>query len=255
LQQVNLLRRSGRYYEVSLNFEDGFLKRQDALWTTAHFYGGNGDGYLLYPGTPDRIGGSVGIPIESIRLKHIRDGFEDHQYLRLLERLQSRGEALHHLKAFMASPSSWVDDVEGFRTARVAIGRAIEAAIVRRRARAAAKTDDGPLRSHLSGIVVESVAFVGESMAARLDPDGLAFAAASADGAVVVVNLGNSTARSTDGGRSFAKCESPHSPARRCFALSDSIATAGPHGWTVLRATHGDGIPHGYTPGEGSHGR
>lgn len=48
-------------------------------------YGGNGDGYMLYPGTPDRIGGKTGVPIESVRLKHVRDGYEDFEYLRLLE--------------------------------------------------------------------------------------------------------------------------------------------------------------------------
>eukprot|EP01052_Picozoa_sp_SAG31_P016633 SAG31_NODE_1108_length_9862_cov_5.407662_4_plen_1095_part_00 len=126
------------YYEVSLNFEDGFLKRDDALWSTANFYGGNGDGYLLYPGTPDRIGGTQGIPVESIRLKHIRDGFDDHQYLQLLERVSSRADALRHLKAFMVSPSSWVDNVERFQATRTDIGRAIEAAM----RRAPSKTDD-----------------------------------------------------------------------------------------------------------------
>ena len=48
-------------------------------------YGGNGDGYMLYPGTPDRIGGKTCVPIESVRLKHVRDGYEDFEYLRLLE--------------------------------------------------------------------------------------------------------------------------------------------------------------------------
>ena len=48
-------------------------------------YGGNGDGYMLYPGTVDRIGGTTGVPIESIRLKHVRDGYEDFEYLQLLE--------------------------------------------------------------------------------------------------------------------------------------------------------------------------
>lgn len=43
----------------------------------------NGDGYLFYPGKPYGIYG----PVESIRLHAIRDGFEEYEYLYLLEDL------------------------------------------------------------------------------------------------------------------------------------------------------------------------
>lgn len=48
--------------------------------------GGNGDGTLFYIGTPARIGGPAGsdVPVESIRLKRIRDGREDYEYLHWL---------------------------------------------------------------------------------------------------------------------------------------------------------------------------
>ena len=55
-------------------------------------YGSNGDGHLMYPGVATSsgrsipastpvIGGVHDIPIESIRLKHIRDGMEDLEYM------------------------------------------------------------------------------------------------------------------------------------------------------------------------------
>jgi hypothetical protein len=47
-------------------------------------YGNNGDGTLFYPGTPDRIGGTTHIPLESIRLKRLRDGREDYEVLKWL---------------------------------------------------------------------------------------------------------------------------------------------------------------------------
>jgi Ca2+-binding RTX toxin-like protein len=47
-------------------------------------FGLHGDGTLFYPGTVGRIGGSKDIPIESIRLKRIRDGYEDNELLRIL---------------------------------------------------------------------------------------------------------------------------------------------------------------------------
>jgi hypothetical protein len=52
-------------------------------WQTSYRHGGNGDGTLFYPGRPEVIGGRTHIPIESIRLKRIRDGLEDYEYLRL----------------------------------------------------------------------------------------------------------------------------------------------------------------------------
>jgi hypothetical protein len=51
----------------------------DCLWSE----GGNGDGTLFYPGLPARIGGTTEIPLETIRLKRIRDGREDYELLRM----------------------------------------------------------------------------------------------------------------------------------------------------------------------------
>ena len=59
-------------------------------WTDQNFEHGNGDGTLFYPGIPrgsrwaPAIGGIHDIPIESIRLKRIRDGREDYEYLHWL---------------------------------------------------------------------------------------------------------------------------------------------------------------------------
>ena len=47
-------------------------------------FGGNGDGTLFYPGTPRRVGGESHVPVESLRLKHVRDGLEDLELLRLV---------------------------------------------------------------------------------------------------------------------------------------------------------------------------
>lgn len=62
-------------------------------WTDQYVEGGNGDGNLFYPGRPSgefAIAGTHEIPIESMRLKRIRDGREDYEYLHLLAQ---RGEA------------------------------------------------------------------------------------------------------------------------------------------------------------------
>jgi hypothetical protein len=60
-------------------------------WRDQYSSGANGDGTLFYIGRPGRIGGRHAIPIESLRLKLIRDGYEDYEYLRVLA-ARGRGE-------------------------------------------------------------------------------------------------------------------------------------------------------------------
>ncbi len=72
------------YYEVAQHLSRGLD------WDSGYAYcdfGGNGDGSLFYPGKPSdpRIGGTTDFPLESIRLKLIREGMEDYEYLRLYE--------------------------------------------------------------------------------------------------------------------------------------------------------------------------
>ncbi len=76
------------YYATvyAYNFRDPWT---EGVWD----FGGNGDGTLFYPGTPKHIGGETHIPVESLRLKHLRDGLEDYEYLHLLEKLGDEGFA------------------------------------------------------------------------------------------------------------------------------------------------------------------
>jgi hypothetical protein len=65
-------------------------RAHSTAWTDQYRSGGNGDGTLFYPGTPDVVGGTHPIPVESMRLKRIRDGREDYEYLHALAE-QGRG--------------------------------------------------------------------------------------------------------------------------------------------------------------------
>ena len=67
-------------------------------WTDQFAFGGNGDGTLFYPGTPAMVGGTDPIPIESMRLKLIRDGYEDFEYLTYLGHHGLRAQALAIVK-------------------------------------------------------------------------------------------------------------------------------------------------------------
>jgi hypothetical protein len=83
-------------YEYGASGELYFATDYDlqTAWTDQYDFGGNGDGTLFYPGTPARIGGKHDIPIDSIRLKRIRDGREDYEYLHILDRRGKRAQAM-----------------------------------------------------------------------------------------------------------------------------------------------------------------
>ena len=70
-----------------LYWETAYALAQGDAWTSQWYFTGNGDGTLFYPGTPAKIGGATDIPVASIRLKMIREGMEDYEYLKLLSDL------------------------------------------------------------------------------------------------------------------------------------------------------------------------
>lgn len=65
--------------ELYFNTDEAYRKLNP--WEDVRLFGGNGDGTLFYPGKPALIGGTQDIPVESIRLKLIREGLEDYEYL------------------------------------------------------------------------------------------------------------------------------------------------------------------------------
>jgi hypothetical protein len=76
------------YYETTQMFFN------NDPWTSQFGFGGNGDGTLFYPGTTAKIGGQTEIPVESIRLKGIRDGMEDYELLKMAKDLGHGDEAM-----------------------------------------------------------------------------------------------------------------------------------------------------------------
>src|SRR5688500_2148517 len=56
----------------------------DTAWKDQFRFNGNGDGTLFYPGTPAIIGGTVDVPVASLRLKYIRQGVQDYEWLKMV---------------------------------------------------------------------------------------------------------------------------------------------------------------------------
>ena len=52
-------------------------------------FSGSGDGTLFYPGLPSVVGGTDDIPIDSIRMKLIREGMEDYEYLVMASKIDA----------------------------------------------------------------------------------------------------------------------------------------------------------------------
>jgi hypothetical protein len=89
-------------------------------WSELYEAGGNGDGTLFYPGIPDGrgvpgdanyappIGGTNPIPVESIRLKRIRDAREDYEYLKILEDHGDRAFGMSRFGQLFVDPGTGV---------------------------------------------------------------------------------------------------------------------------------------------------
>jgi len=95
-------------------------------WDSVFQFGGNGDGTLFYPGRPDRIGGRTDIPIESIRLKLIREGMEDYEYLSLLAKLDGRRFADEYADRIVKKPYLWESRPETFLKVRQELGEEVD---------------------------------------------------------------------------------------------------------------------------------
>lgn len=99
-------------------------------WDDQCDFSGHGDGTLFYPGRPDRIGGTRDIPIESIRLKLIREGMEDYEYLRIVSMLGDRSLAEMEAAALFPTPyAASMASPDGLYAARARIADRIEALV------------------------------------------------------------------------------------------------------------------------------
>jgi glycosyl hydrolase family 123 len=91
-------------------------------WKDIYLFGGNGDGTLFYPGRPEVIGGTTNIPIESIRLKLIREGLEDYEYLVILQKRAGRAAASDYVDRIVRKTYDFDHDPVKLYAVRNAIG-------------------------------------------------------------------------------------------------------------------------------------
>lgn len=110
------------------------------LWDAR--YHGNGDGTFFYPGVPDTeaaslpgggrgastpsIGGTTHIPIESVRLKLIREGYEDYEYFHLLGELGGEPYAQSRIDTVVNTTYDFDHDSHDLYAAREEVALRIE---------------------------------------------------------------------------------------------------------------------------------
>jgi hypothetical protein len=90
---------------------------------------GSGDGNLLAPGTPGKIGGTTDIPVERIRLKSMRDGVEDYELLTMAAAKFGREFVGVCLSPFVRSAWDFEDDYQMMQDVRASIGRSFSGAV------------------------------------------------------------------------------------------------------------------------------
>ncbi|MBI5543885.1 MAG: DUF4091 domain-containing protein [Deltaproteobacteria bacterium] len=123
--------RHGIEGELYFNTVEAYVAPQDSkrsdCWRDLWRFHGNGDGTLFYPGTPERIGGSTHVPIESLRLKHLRAGLQDYEVLSVARSLGLRREAEAFAGELAPQPYEIARDPEKWKRARERLNAAIEA--------------------------------------------------------------------------------------------------------------------------------
>jgi hypothetical protein len=100
----------------------GYPTKSSDPWTSIYIFGGNGDGTLEYPGIPAKIGGSAPIPLPSIRLKLIRDGMQDYEYLAALDKAGYADFARKTAESFIANPYTFSNNAQAMINARRVLG-------------------------------------------------------------------------------------------------------------------------------------
>jgi hypothetical protein len=94
-------------------------------WTDPRAFAGNGDGTLLYPGRPETLGGVHPFPVESIRLKIVRDALEDAELWALARRVGEGALADRLLAGLVPSARGWERRPGPWLAARRLLGEAV----------------------------------------------------------------------------------------------------------------------------------
>jgi hypothetical protein len=89
---------------------------------TVYYSGGWGDGTLMYPGSPGYVGTKIPIWLPSLRLKMIRDGMQDYEYLYALNQAGEGPFATQQALSFITNSYTFDNKPSALEAARMAMG-------------------------------------------------------------------------------------------------------------------------------------
>lgn len=112
--------------KTELYYETTYAMEQGDAWSTQYYFGNNGDGSIWYPGKPSVIGGTHDIPVESFRMKMLREGMQDYEYLHLLVTLGDAAFAQMELGKVVTEANSFTTDPSVLEQARLDMATEIE---------------------------------------------------------------------------------------------------------------------------------
>eukprot|EP01051_Picozoa_sp_SAG22_P000348 SAG22_NODE_8_length_37215_cov_120.960351_16_plen_150_part_00 len=92
-------------------------------WDQQLLGGANGEGTLLYPGRPDKIGGRTHIPVGSLRLIMIREGQEDYEWLSAAARAVGRQRVVEAMAPAITSASNFTSEPADIFDVRAALAQ------------------------------------------------------------------------------------------------------------------------------------
>ena len=127
------------YYDTTYAMEQA---SQDS-WKTQYEFGNNGDGSIWYPGKPSVIGGTHDIPVESLRMKMLREGMQDYEYLAMLGKLGDAAFAQTELAKVVTNAGSFTSDPGVLEQARADMATQIEKDLAKTDAGAGGGSCDG----------------------------------------------------------------------------------------------------------------
>ena len=87
-----------------------------------YYAGGWGDGTLIYPGSSEYVGAKIPIWLPSLRLKMIRDGMQDYEYLNALAKLGEGAFSIQQVRSFITNSYTFDNNPAGLESARLALG-------------------------------------------------------------------------------------------------------------------------------------
>jgi hypothetical protein len=98
-----------------------------------YYSGGWGDGTLMYPGSTGYVGTKTPIWLPSMRLKMIRDGMQDYEYLNALTNFGDGSFAAQEAHTFITNSYTFNNNPAALEAARVALGTRLHQLTLARR--------------------------------------------------------------------------------------------------------------------------